>query len=84
MPLLMAGAAAVGGQKAMKTFAWVGVGYLAVVGLATFYSGVAASSPTSDTIAQLPSLGSFLGSTGTTAAVMDLAAAGALYFFVLH
>lgn len=67
----------------MKTLAWLGVAYLAVVGAATFYSGVGTNTPTSDTIAQLPSLGSFLGSTGTTAAVMDLAAAGALYFFVV-
>jgi len=67
----------------MKTAAWIGVAYLALVGAATFYSGTAANSPTADTIAQLPSLGSLLGSTGTTAAVMDLAAAGALWFFVI-
>jgi hypothetical protein len=67
----------------MKTLGWVGVAYLVVVGAATFYSGTAANSPTADQIAALPSLGSFMGSTGTTAAVMDLAAAGALWFFVL-
>jgi len=82
--LLLEIAAAAGLEgKAMRTAAWLGVAYLAVVGAATFYSGVAASSPTSDTIAQLPSLGSLMGSTGTTAAVMDLAAAGALWFFVI-
>jgi hypothetical protein len=67
----------------MKTIAWLGVAYLAVVGAATFYSGTATNSPTADQIAALPSLGSLLGSTGTTAAVMDLAAAGALWFFVV-
>jgi len=67
----------------MKTVAWVGVAYLALVGAATFYSGTAANSPTADQIAALPSLGSFMGSTGTTAAVLDLAAAGALWFFVI-
>jgi hypothetical protein len=68
----------------MKIAAWIGVAYLAIVGAATFYSGTAANSPTADQIAALPSLGSLMGSTGTTAAVMDLAAAGAVYFFVLH
>jgi len=67
----------------MKTVAWVGVAYLALVGAATFYSGTAPNSPTADQIAALPSLGSFMGSTGTTAAVLDLAAAGALWFFVI-
>ena len=67
----------------MKIAAWVAVGYLALVGAATFYSGVGTNTPTSDTVAQLPSVGSLLGSTGTTAAVMDLAAAGAIWFFVL-
>jgi type IV secretory pathway VirB2 component (pilin) len=80
MPLLMA--AAVGG-KTMRTVAWIAVGYLALVGAATLYSAVGTSTPTSDTIAQLPSVGSLMGSTGTTAAVMDLAAAGAVWFFVL-
>lgn len=67
----------------MKTVAWIAVAYLGVVGAATLYSSVGSNTPTSDTIAQLPSIGSFLGSTGTTAAVMDLAGAAALYFFVL-
>jgi hypothetical protein len=67
----------------MKTVAWIGVAYLALVGAATFYSSVGTNTPTSDTVAQLPSVGSLMGSTGTTAAVMDLAAAGAVWFFVL-
>lgn len=67
----------------MKTIAWVAVGYLALVGAATFYSGVSTNSPTADTVAGLPSLGSLLGSTGTTAAVMDLAAAAGLYYFAV-
>ena len=68
----------------MKTLAWVAVGYLALVGAATFYSNTATSSPTADTIAQLPSVGSLMGSTGTTAAALDLAGAAAIWFFVLR
>ena len=82
MPLLMA--AAIGGSKVMKIAAWVGVGYLALVGIATFYSGVSANSPTADQIAALPSIGSLMGSTGTTAAALDVAGAAAVWFFVLR
>ena len=82
--MLLEGAGyALGGAKGMKMAAWLGVLYLGVVGAATFYSGVATSSPTSDTIAALPSVGSLLGSSGTTAAVMDLAAAGATWYFFI-
>ena len=68
----------------MKTLAWVGVAYLAIVGAATFYSGMAENSPTADQVAQLPSIGSFLGSTGTSAAALDLGGAAALWFFALR
>jgi hypothetical protein len=68
----------------MKWIAGIGVLYLTVIGAATIYSGMATSSPTSDTIAGLPSTGSLLGSTGTTAGVLDLATAGAVYYFFLH
>ena len=68
----------------MKTVAWVGVVYLGLVGVATFYSGMAANSPTADQIAKLPSVGSLVGSSGTTAAALDLAGAAALWFFVLR
>jgi hypothetical protein len=81
MPVLAA--AVIGGNRTMKTVAWIGVAYLAVVGAATLYSAVGTNTPTSDTIAQLPSVGSFLGSSGTTAAIMDLGAAAALWFFVV-
>jgi hypothetical protein len=61
----------------MKYLPWILGGYLLVVGAATIYSGTATSSPTADTVAGLPSLGSLLGSTGTTAGVLDLAGAAA-------
>jgi len=67
----------------MKTVAWVAVAYLTLVGAATFYSNMATSSPTADSVAALPSTGSLLGSTGTTAAVLDLATAGAVYWFLV-
>jgi hypothetical protein len=72
------------GGDEMKTVAWVGVAYLALVGVATFYSGVSANSPTADSIAKLPSVGSLVGSSGTTAAALDVAGAAALWFFVLR
>jgi hypothetical protein len=68
----------------MKWLAGIGVIYLVAVGGATIYSGMASASPMSDTIAGLPSTGSLLGSTGTTAGVLDLATAGAVYYFFLH
>jgi hypothetical protein len=68
----------------MKTAAWVAVAYLGVVGAATFASGVMADSPTMDSIAHLPSVGSFLGSSGTTAAALDLGGATAIWFFFLR
>jgi len=82
--MLLAMAAAIGGNKTMRTAAWVAVAYLVAVGGATFWSGTAANSPTADSIAALPSLGSLLGSTGTTAAVMDLGGAAAIWFFALR
>lgn len=66
----------------MKTVFHIAAIYLAVVGAATLYSGSAANSPTSDTISKLPSAGSLMGSTGTTAVALDLAAAAALWFLV--
>lgn len=68
----------------MRTVFWLGTLYLVVVGGATLYSNMAASSPTSDTIKGLPSVGSLMGSTGTTAAVLDFAGAAAIYFLLLH
>jgi hypothetical protein len=84
MPLILAGAAAMGVKgKPMKYLAWGGVLYSVLVGAATFYSGAVANSTTSDSIAALPSIGSLAGSTGTMAGVLDLATAGAIWFFVL-
>lgn len=68
----------------MKIAAWALVGYLTVVGAATFYSGSSTNSPTADSIAGLPSAGSLLGSSGTSAAALDLGAAAAVWFFVLR
>ena len=68
----------------MKTVAWIAVAYLGLVGVATFYSGVSANSPTADQIAGLPSVGSLMGSSGTTAAALDIAGAAAIWFFVLR
>jgi len=67
----------------MKIAAWLAVGYLAVVGAATFYSGASTDSPTADQVAGLPSAGSLLGSSGTSAAALDFGAAAAIWFFIL-
>jgi len=58
--------------------------YSAGVGVATFASNAMTNSPTIDTIAGLPSTGSLLGSTGTTAGVMDLATAAAIWWFAMR
>jgi len=58
--------------------------YSAGVGLATFASNAMANSPTIDTIAGLPSTGSFLGSTGTTAAVLDLGTAALIWWWAMR
>ena len=68
----------------MRTVGWILTAYLLVIAGATFYSNSATSSPTADSIAALPSVGSLAGSTGTTAAVLDLAGAAAIYFLWLH
>jgi hypothetical protein len=68
----------------MKTFGWIAVAYLGLVGAATLYSATAQNSPTSDTVAGLPSLGSLLGSSGSMAAFMDFAGAGAAYWFLVR
>lgn len=68
----------------MKWVGIIGAIYLASIGAATIASSMMADSPTFDTIAALPSTGSLLGSTGTTAGVLDLATAGALYYFLAH
>jgi hypothetical protein len=68
----------------MRTVFWIGTLYLVVVGAAEIYSGMATNSPTADTIKGLPSAGSLMGSTGTTAAMLDFASAAAIYFLVLH
>jgi hypothetical protein len=67
----------------MKLAAWAAVIYLAAVGGAEMYSGFATASPTADMIKALPSAGSLLSSTGTTAAALDFGAAAALWFFVI-
>lgn len=54
------------------------------VGLATFASNSMTTSPTFDTIAGLPSTGSLLGSTGTTAAVMDVATGAVIWWWVMR
>ncbi len=58
--------------------------YSAGVGIATFASNAMSNSPTIDTIAGLPSTGSLLHSTGTTAGVLDLATAGAIWWFAMR
>ncbi len=66
---------------------WIFLGiavYSAGVGIATFASGISDNSPTADTIAGLPSVGSFLNSTGTTAALMDIAAGAAIWWWVMR
>ena len=68
----------------MKIAAWVAVGYLVVVGGATFVSGASTNSPTADQVASMPSVGSFLGSSGTAAAALDLGGAAAIWWFFLR
>lgn len=66
----------------MKTAVKIGAIYLAVIGAATFASGVMTNSPTMDSVAKMPSVGSLMGSTGTTAAAMDIGGAAILFFLV--
>lgn len=68
----------------MRIVAWLGMVYLAGIGAATFASNSMTNSPTLDTIAALPSIGSLFGSSGVTAGALDLGGAAALYFFVLR
>lgn len=72
----------------MRTVAWIGVIYLGVVGAFTFWSASASgTTPTADSIAMLPSIGTLFSASGggatVTAAALDLAGAGAIYFFYL-
>jgi hypothetical protein len=69
---------------------WLGVAFVlyeGVVGISEIYSA-SASTPNASLagVANWPSVGSVVGSTGsnTTAGAIDLAAAAAVYFFVLH
>jgi hypothetical protein len=66
----------------MKTAVKIGALYLAVVGAATFASGSMTNSPTMDSVAKMPSLGSLMSSTGTTAAALDIGGAAVLFFLV--
>lgn len=69
----------------MRTVWMLAAGYLVVVGAATFYSNSASgTTPTADSIAQLPSIGSLLNSSGTAAASLDIAGAVAIWFFALR
>lgn len=68
----------------MKTGLWILSLYLAAVGGATIASNMMADTPVLDTIKGLPSTGSLLGSTGTTAGVLDLGTAAAIWFIALR
>lgn len=58
--------------------------YSVAIGVATFASSAMTDSPTFDTVAGLPSAGSLLHSTGTTAALLDFATAGGLWWFAMR
>lgn len=63
----------------MKTIFYVGAVYLLAVGVASFISNSANDSPTADTVAALPSVGTFLGANNVkTEGGINLAAAGVL------
>ncbi len=63
----------------MKTVFYVAAAYLLAVGLASFVSNSATDSPTADTVAALPSLGTFLGANNVkTEGGINLAGAGVL------
>jgi hypothetical protein len=63
----------------MKHLAWLPIAYLAVTAFANY------SPSTFPTVSGLPDVGFTLaGQTGVTAAGIDLAVAGAIYFFVIH
>lgn len=68
----------------MRMGFWLGVIYLAGIGAATLVSNSMTDSPTLDTIAALPSIGSLFGSSGVAAGALDLGGAAALYFFALR
>lgn len=68
----------------MKTAGWILTVYLGVIGAATLYSAMGSNTPTSDTVATLPSAGSLLNSTGATAALLDAAGAFLAWKFLVH
>lgn len=75
-------------MKKHHTILYVIAGYLATIALAEFISAQSANSPTADTIAALPSIGSLLGQAeGTSQGVTDLVSAatltGLVYYGVL-
>jgi hypothetical protein len=60
----------------MRTLVYVAAAYLAAVGIAAFVSNSATASPTADTVAALPSVGTFLGANNVqTEGGINLAAA---------
>lgn len=69
----------------MKGLLWAGVAYLGIVGIATFWSASSpGTTPTADTVAGLPSPGTLFGGgqgATTTGALLDIAGAGALWYF---
>jgi len=79
----------------MKTLWWAAVAYLVIVGGAEIYSNTATDSATADQVAKLPSPGSLLQTTGSvggvgsfagvsSAGLVDLLSAGAVYWFALR
>ena len=58
--------------------------YSVGVGLATFASNAMDNSPTIDTIAGLPSTGSLLHSTGTTAAALDIGTGALIWWWAMR
>lgn len=68
-----------------KTLAWALVGYLLVVSGAQFLTNSSSNSPTADSISAWPSVSSFLSISGTqSGAAVDLAAAAAVWYFLLR
>jgi hypothetical protein len=64
----------------MKTFFYLAAAYLAAVGLASFVANSATNSPTADTIAALPSVGTFLGANNPqTEGGINLVSAGVVF-----
>jgi hypothetical protein len=63
----------------MKMVFYVAAAYMLAVGISGYISNSATASPTADSFASLPSIGSFLGANQpTTEAGINIASAGAL------